>query len=127
MRMFIDGNRPGSHSGLAVEPNRARRRRQPSIPAVSQEFPEFRCQVLIFTGITLLHPGQVGDHLFGPLRGLTRFNRLNIVPELDELPDRPSIRCSGRPFPEQLTDNVGDTAKLLPVTVLGDNILLCFR
>jgi hypothetical protein len=83
--------------------------------------------VLIFTGITLLHPGQVRDHLFGPLCGLTRFNRLDIVPELDELPDRPSIRCSSRPFLEQLIDNVGYTAKLLPVTVLGDNIFLCFR
>ena len=72
---------------------------QSSIAAVFQEFLEFRYQVPIFTAITLFLHGQVREHLLGPPCSLTRFNR-DIVPQLGELPDRPGIGYSGRPFLE---------------------------
>ena len=51
---------------------------------------EFRGQALVLISIMLLHLSQVSNHLLDPLRSLTRFDRLDIIPQLIELPDGPS-------------------------------------
>lgn len=64
--------------------------------------------------------------MFDPLRSLVRLYSLDILPQLSELPDRPGIERSSWLFPDQLIENVDDTAKLLAITVRCDNFLLCF-
>jgi hypothetical protein len=75
-------------TGLSLSPDRPGRQR--SIFAIfSQDFPQFRCQALVFVRVALLHCSQVSDHLFRSIRSLTRLDRLDVIPQLSELPDRP--------------------------------------
>lgn len=75
----------------------------------------------------LLHLSQVSNHLLDPLRSLTRFDRLDIIPQLIELPDGPSAERPGRLFPDQFIENVHDAAELLTITVRCNNVPLRFR
>jgi hypothetical protein len=99
-----------------------------SISAVFfQNLPEFRCQALVFIRITPFHCSQVGDHLFRPLRSLTSLNRVDVIPQLSELPDRPGTKRPGRLFPDQFIKDVHDTAELLAITMRRNNFPLCIR
>lgn len=64
--------------------------------------------------------------MFDPFRSLARLNRLDIVPQLSELPHRPGTERAGRLFPNQFVENIDDTAKLLAITVRCDDFSLCF-
>ena len=74
-----------------------------------------------------LHRSQVSNRLFYPLRSLTRFNRLDIIPQLIELPDRLSAGNPAGWFLISSLKNVHDTAKLLAITMRCDNFPFRFR